>query len=146
MNLLPQWSPPRNVSLKVLPPPDISSSSLLSLDLTTNSQDDFLVEVSIELAWTEPEGVREDVVYEVWVGPVPLEEYEEASQELGDIVPLEVQPVTPALCMCVCGIHVGISSEQSKEHIGVLWFSTCVYLVLLLLKWWLLEGRVVIAA
>ena len=101
INLLPQWSPAINVSLKVLPPPDISSSSLLSLNLTTNSQDDFfLVEVSIELAWSEPEGVREDVeVYEVWVGSAPLEEYEEASQQLGDIVPLEVQP---ALCMCVC--------------------------------------------
>ena len=104
INLLPQWSQPINVPLEVLPPPDISSSRLLSLILATNSQEGFLlVEASIELAWSKPEGVREDMEgYEVWVGSVPLEGYEEASQQLGDIVPFEVQSVTPALLVCVC--------------------------------------------
>ena len=41
-------------------------------------------------------------VYEVWVGSVPLEEYKEASQQLGDIVHLEVQPVLCGECVYIC--------------------------------------------
>ena len=103
INLLPQWSQPINVPLAVLPPPDIITSRLLSLNLTANSHDDFSVEVYIKLSWSKPEGGTEDMeVYEVWVGSVPLEEYKEASQQLGDIVPLEVQPVLCGECVYIC--------------------------------------------
>ena len=84
--LLPQWSDPILVSLDVLTPPNITNSQLLSLQLTTNSLIDFLMETSIELSWTVPEGGSEGLLfYEVWIGSIALEEYEE-SERLGDII------------------------------------------------------------
>ena len=92
INLLPQWSDPINVTLEVLPPLPEITTHLLYFNLHFTPQGRYL-EAVINLTWVEPEGEREGFIYEVWVGSVPLEGYEEPDlyRQPGQIVPLEVK-------------------------------------------------------
>ena len=109
--LLPQWSDPILVSLDVLTPPNITNSQLLSLKLTTNSPTDFLMETSIELSWTEPEGGSEGLLfYEVWIGSIALEEYEEPEnlrdEVNGAVISCPYAKAHPNTCTCTIYMYI----------------------------------------
>ena len=93
IHLLPQWSEPISLTLSTLPPPEINSSSLLSISVTSPSNSDsFSVSTTVELSWEEPEETDDLEMYEVWVGSRSLREFEqpEESEEFGSVLQFQV--------------------------------------------------------
>ena len=90
VTLLPQWSTPINVSLNLLPPPEITSSKLLSISLTSTDVGDFAVATEVMLSWVEPEDREELESYEVWIGPRELGEFEQPGEMDGAIIEFPV--------------------------------------------------------
>ena len=90
LTLLPQWSTPINVSLHLLPPPEITSSKLLSIGLTSTDVGDFAVAMEVMLSWVEPEDRDELESYEVWIGPSELGEFEQPGEMDGSITEFPV--------------------------------------------------------
>ena len=90
---LPQWSQPISLTPSTLPPPEINSSSLLSISVTSDpsNSDSFSVSTTVEVSWEEPE--TDDLkMYEVWVGGRALGEFEqpEESDVFGSILQFQV--------------------------------------------------------
>ena len=93
IRLLPQWSDPISLTFSILPPPEINSSSLLSISTTSPSNsDNFSVSTTVELSWEEPEETDNLEMYEVWVGGRALGEFEqpEESELFGSILQFQV--------------------------------------------------------
>ena len=93
IHLLPQWSDPKPLTLSTLPPPEINSSTLLSISVTSPSDSDsFSVSTTVELSWKEPEETDDLEMYEVWVGGRALGEFEqtEENEVLGSILQFQV--------------------------------------------------------
>ena len=120
--LLPQWSEPISLTLSTLPPPEINSSSLLSISVTSPSNSDsFSVSTTVELSWEEPEETDDLEMYEVWVGGRSLGEFEqpEESEVFGSIIQFQVpyleysvwiawwgQPAIPGLLFQTSYMHM----------------------------------------
>ena len=93
IRLLPQWNEPISLTPSTLPPPEINSSSLLSISVTSPSDSDsFSVSTTVEVSWEEPEETDDLEMYEVWVGSRSLEEFEqpEESEMFGSILQFQV--------------------------------------------------------
>ena len=93
IHLLPQWSQPISLTLSILPPPEINSSSLLSISVTSPSNSDsFSVSTTVEVSWEEPEETDDLEMYEVWVGGRALGEFEQPkeSEVFGSILQFQV--------------------------------------------------------
>ena len=93
IHLLPQWSESRTLTPSTLPPPEINSSSLLSISVTSPSNShSFSVSTTVELSWEEPEETDDLEMFEVWVGGRSLGEFEqpEESEVFGSILQFQV--------------------------------------------------------
>ena len=90
---LPQWSEPISLTPSTLPPPEINSSSLLLISVTSPSNSDsFSVSTTVEMSWEEAEETDDLEMYEVWVGGRALGEFEqpEESEVFGSILQFQV--------------------------------------------------------
>ena len=93
IRLLPQWSGPESLNFSHLPVPNISSSEVLSINVTSAvNPDDFYVTVEVALAWEEPLDFENLTHYDVWIGSRALRHFEEPEESdmTGKIFPIPV--------------------------------------------------------
>ena len=93
ISLLPQWSGPESLKFSRLPVPTISSSEMVSIDVTSGvNPDDLYVTTEVALAWEEPLDFENLTRYDVWIGSRALRHFEEPeeSDTTGKIFPIPV--------------------------------------------------------
>ena len=93
--LLPQWSAPVAISFSTQPPPEVTSTELMSTELTPGlNSGEFRIDVTVAVSWAESAQEQSGEVdhYQLWIGIRQLGEFEEPDDDTisGSVFQFEV--------------------------------------------------------